>query len=265
MDKDTLDSWETVAKICAVVIALFSFGVTAYQTWKNTKVNRAKFWLDLREMFSEHDEVHLKLRGGQWSEPEGFTITEQSLERMKTDGVSDLVLEQLKPLEDTHYEEKERFEDAVKSVIGDKQADLSSARKNASSGPLSPEEWAKVEAYMGLFEHCKGMLDQRLLDWKTFETIYGYRVGNLLANPVIVRAKLIRKSESWRAFIELARRLGMQSSIVEIAREWLNDDEGKDWLSTKDGEAWLRSKEGKIWLSTKEKKPQLLSESLESS
>ncbi|HTA46082.1 MAG TPA: hypothetical protein VK789_26740 [Bryobacteraceae bacterium] len=36
------------------------------------------------------------------------------------------------------------------------------------SGPASPEEWADLEAYMGLFEHCEVMIDQGLIDSKTF-------------------------------------------------------------------------------------------------
>ena len=40
------------------------------------------------------------------------------------------------------------------------------------SGPATLEEWAEVEAYMGLFEHCEVMLKQRLIDEKTFREIY---------------------------------------------------------------------------------------------
>jgi hypothetical protein len=66
----------------------------------------------------------------------------------------------------------------------------------------------KVEAYMGLFEHCKAMLDDGLIDWSTFESIYAYRIDNILANPVIVREKLINEKDGWKVFIELVKRLG---------------------------------------------------------
>src|SRR6266446_3531197 len=32
------------------------------------------------------------------------------------------------------------------------------------AGPTTAEEWAELEAYMGLFEHCEVMLEQRLID-----------------------------------------------------------------------------------------------------
>jgi hypothetical protein len=132
---------ESIGKVVAVVIGLFSLSVTAYQTRINTRVNQAKFWLELRRMFSEHSDVHLKLPGGAWSA--------------------------------------------------------------SNVGPSSREDWAKLEAYMGLFEHCNRMLDQKLIDWKTFERIYAYRLRHILHNNVIVRAKLIDHRDEWLEFVEL--------------------------------------------------------------
>jgi hypothetical protein len=67
-------------------------------------------------------------------------------------------------------------------------------------------ELPKVEAYMGLFEHCKAMLDNGLIDWETFKSIYNYRISNILNNEAIVSAKfknpVVRKG--WKDFIELA-------------------------------------------------------------
>ncbi len=69
-------------------------------------------------------------------------------------------------------------------------------------------EWAEVEDYMGLFEHCNKLLDLKLIDLKTFQDIFGYRVGNILSNPVIVWWKLQREREYWKDFIALVRKLG---------------------------------------------------------
>jgi hypothetical protein len=77
-----------------------------------------------------------------------------------------------------------------------------------AAGPATPEEWADVEAYMGLFEHCEVMLQQRLIDERTFKEIYGYRINNLLANDVIRCAKLVPPlSAGWQRFLSLLKRM----------------------------------------------------------
>lgn len=40
----------------------------------------------------------------------------------------------------------------------------------------TPEEQFQVEAYMGLFEHCEIMLEQGLIDKRTFREVYRYRL-----------------------------------------------------------------------------------------
>jgi hypothetical protein len=67
----------------------------------------------------------------------------------------------------------------------------------ARGGPTTVEEWAKVEAYMGLFEHCEIMLDQKLIDESTFEEIYRFRLGNFVANDTIRREKRCNRPEGW--------------------------------------------------------------------
>jgi hypothetical protein len=81
----------------------------------------------------------------------------------------------------------------------------------AAAGPTTPEEWADVEAYMGLFEHCEVMLQQRLIDKRTFEDIYGYRIENLLANDVIRCTKLVPPlAERWPRFLSLLKRMKLE-------------------------------------------------------
>jgi len=83
------------------------------------------------------------------------------------------------------------------------------------SWPCCNDEWVKVEAYMGLFEHCQGLLEDKLIDEKTFSDIYKYRVENIIANKKIVSEKLIKEGENWRRFRTLARRFGLKLPPVK--------------------------------------------------
>ncbi len=74
------------------------------------------------------------------------------------------------------------------------------------SGPSNPAEWASLEAYMGLFEHCERMIDEGLLDIKTFKSIYEYRINNIVNNSIIYQSKLIDEAAYWKDFIALMRR-----------------------------------------------------------
>lgn len=78
------------------------------------------------------------------------------------------------------------------------------------SGPKSAEDWADLEAYLGLFEHCEVMLAERLIDLSTFQAIYEYRIRNILANHAIVQEKLVKRAAGWLRFINLVRRLRLQ-------------------------------------------------------
>ena len=82
----------------------------------------------------------------------------------------------------------------------------------AGSGPESVEDWAKVEDYMGLFEHCEIMLSKKLIDWNTFGSIFSYRLHNILENEKIVEAKLIEERNSWEGFLRLLKKLQFQIS-----------------------------------------------------
>ena len=79
-----------------------------------------------------------------------------------------------------------------------------------ATGPKTVEEWVKVEDYMGLFEHCEIMLQKKLIDEKTFRKIFSYRLRNIVANKLIVQAKLIQEKDSWTDFINLLKRLDIQ-------------------------------------------------------
>jgi len=77
------------------------------------------------------------------------------------------------------------------------------------SGPDTKEEWAKVEEYMGFFEHSELLIRAGVLQEEVFEVIFGYRLDNILHNRLIVIEKLIgRRRKYWELFIALCRRLG---------------------------------------------------------
>lgn len=79
-----------------------------------------------------------------------------------------------------------------------------------NSGPETVEEWAQLEDYMGLFEHCEIMLERKLIDWDTFGDIFAYRLHNIADNTRIVDAKLIQERRSWKRFLRLLQRLDIE-------------------------------------------------------
>ncbi|PPC90406.1 MAG: hypothetical protein CTY34_07995 [Methylobacter sp.] len=142
----TVSDLKDIVTIIGVVIAATSLAFTAINTLTTVRTNRAKFWLDLRDRFAKHDEVHRLLRpGGDWS---------------------------------------------------------------TGKGPETAEEWARVEAYLGLFEHCEIMLEQGLIDERTFREIYVYRLKNMAANSYI-REKLNRHAGGWSRLLALMKRMGI--------------------------------------------------------
>ena len=141
-----LENAERLAVIAGFIVAASSLGITAYQVHLGRLAAEATLWLELRRMFAEHQDAHVKLRpGGAWYN-----------------------------------------------------------KGNAPSLPELPQ----VEAYLGLFEHCRIMLDKGLLDLGTFKRIYAYRIDNILNNPVIVCEKLVKRREGWEDFVALAEKMG---------------------------------------------------------
>ncbi len=144
----TMAEIKDTVTIVGFLIAAVSLALTAFNTRVTVKTNRARFWLDLRDRFGKHDEVHRRLRpGGLWA---------------------------------------------------------------SGQGPDTPDEWAGVEAYMGLFEHCEVMLEQGLIDEATFREIYEYRLKNIVANETIRREKLQRLAPGWRRFLALLSRMEIE-------------------------------------------------------
>lgn len=72
---------------------------------------------------------------------------------------------------------------------------------------FSDDDRLELQSYMGLLEHCEAMMQDRLLDVKTFYEIYGYRIRILLDNPVVVRDVLIIRRKGWKALARLIARM----------------------------------------------------------
>jgi len=99
---------------------------------------------------------------------------------------------------------------------------------NDDDAVITGEEWAKLEAYMGLLEHCEMMLRQKLIDWTTFNLIYGYRLDRILENELIVREKLFERRYGWKEFIKLVGRMGNKAPTAKyLCGCW--DREEQEW------------------------------------
>jgi hypothetical protein len=77
---------------------------------------------------------------------------------------------------------------------------------NNKSGPESSEDWFLVTSYMGLFERISFLVENGLVELKTVDQLYGYRVYNIVFNDVIRKTKLEKgrnEAPYWKAFIML--------------------------------------------------------------
>ena len=81
---------------------------------------------------------------------------------------------------------------------------------DSDSGPTSSQDWAALEDYMGLFEHCEIMMKSGLIDVATFSDIFAYRLRNIVANRDIVEKKLNEEAPSWSNFLSLLGRFDIR-------------------------------------------------------
>jgi hypothetical protein len=69
--------------------------------------------------------------------------------------------------------------------------------------PAGPDDWAAVEAYMGVFERIQLLVEERILDLDTVDRLYSYRVLNIVNNEHIRKEKLVEKGQFWTDFRKL--------------------------------------------------------------
>jgi hypothetical protein len=74
-------------------------------------------------------------------------------------------------------------------------------------GPTTADEWIAVEDYMGLFERIEVLIEGGVLVASLVDRLYGYRVSNIVANPVVRDQKLIAGADGWQDFLMLVDRL----------------------------------------------------------
>jgi hypothetical protein len=109
--KDTLQRAVWVFTVIGVIVAGGSLGVSAQANRSNAKAERARFWLDLRSKFAEHDEVHRKLQiEGDWHQSDKEPSDPQ--ERVKVIPCLGL-LEQCKIMMDERLLDKETFSNYI--------------------------------------------------------------------------------------------------------------------------------------------------------
>jgi hypothetical protein len=169
----------------------------------NADAQTATFWLQLREMFARHDEVHGKLTPrGEWWDYQGKLEEQEGGDRYEVPWAGHKVRQ-----EGDRYVVPWTMDEVIRTPDDLKR------RFDSLPGPdppeRDPEAWSKVEAYMGLFEHCESMLRNELIDLATFKEIYRYRLLNIMSNRKIVIAKLGCHRDDWQGFVCLLKRVGI--------------------------------------------------------
>jgi hypothetical protein len=87
------------------------------------------------------------------------------------------------------------------------------------------DEMPAAEAYMGLFERIKIMIDLNLLSADVVERLYGYRVANIWHNDRIMRKKLVKHCDDWRDFLALVRCMEKVRNEEYIPGRWAEYNE----------------------------------------
>jgi hypothetical protein len=80
------------------------------------------------------------------------------------------------------------------------------------AGPATPEEWAAVAGYLGLFERMNVLRQNGSLSLDEIHDFYRYRIGNLWANARIT-GKIAQASAGWRQLIDLSADLGIPAAV----------------------------------------------------
>ena len=71
-----------------------------------------------------------------------------------------------------------------------------------------PKDWPAIESYMGLFERIQVLVEEKIIDIDVVDRMYGYRLYNIINNPIIHEEKFVKLGNGWRDFIKLWKALG---------------------------------------------------------
>jgi hypothetical protein len=174
----------------------------------NADAQSATFWLQLREMFASHDEVHGNLTPrGEWWDNRGKLEEHEGGDRYEVPWAGYNVRR-----EGGGYVVPWTMHEVIKTT-----EDLMPLFDSLPGPDLKrgSEDWSQVEAYMGLFEHCETMLRNGLIDPATFKEIYRYRLLNIMTNRKIVIAKLGCRRDDWQGFVRLLELVGINVPPAE--------------------------------------------------
>lgn len=70
-----------------------------------------------------------------------------------------------------------------------------------------PKDWPAIESYMGLFERIQVLVEEKIIDIDVVDRLYGYRLFNIVNNPIIHQVKLVELGDGWIDFIKLWKAL----------------------------------------------------------
>ena len=98
-----------------------------------------------------------------------------------------------------HLDEMFRYYESVHTKLHPKG--------NWSKGKHSPEtveDWVAVSGYMGLFERIQLLLENDIIkELDTADRLYGYRLFNIVKQPIIYHDMLVERGSGWIGFIKL--------------------------------------------------------------
>jgi hypothetical protein len=78
---------------------------------------------------------------------------------------------------------------------------------NGKHGPQTQDDWIAVERYMGLFERIQVLVQAKVVDIGTVDRLDGYRLFNIVDNPLIFQEKFVELGYGCRDFIKLWKAL----------------------------------------------------------
>jgi hypothetical protein len=84
-------------------------------------------------------------------------------------------------------------------------------------GPQTVEEWIKVGRLLGLFEYIQILIEDGLIDLKTVDQLYGYRLFYAYSNEVI-RARHFNDDGRWNGVMKLLNGLKEQETFILLMR-----------------------------------------------
>ena len=167
------------------------------ETQTNSKIRNAQFWLELRKMFTQHDEIHLKLRGEEgknWSARGSAPLTKESKESAK---------------ESKEWAKLEAYMGFLEHI-----------QRIRSYGLIDTETFKSIYGY-----RVKNILaNSEIVREKLIKLFTGWEDLIKLIRELGYQELLITTASKW-----LSSEDGKLWLVTENGRLWLATDEGKRW------------------------------------